>query len=242
MRFVLPSVAVLMLSLAAAACPAATIVWTPALNIGGDADVLTAGAPVASASFGPSGTSDATVNGVTFVGFVVPNNSNNLTVGNVNLIETQGPLASFNLSSNAAPFFNLSSGYKNLLTGVASSGVTESLQVTVSGLTVGQLYAVQAFANFSSASAAGAGSTIVGGPTLDLNTTDSNGGLGQYANGTFVADATTQAFLVNGAGDFAGLGALPFLNGFQLRAVPEPTTLAALAAAATFGLGRRRRA
>jgi hypothetical protein len=74
--------------------------------------------------------------------------------------------------------------------------------------------------------------------TLDANTTNTVGGLGQFAIGTFTASGTTQAFLLSEpGGDFN-----PLINALQVRAVPEPSlTLLGCAVAAAGGLALRRR-
>ena len=59
-------------------------------------------------------------------------------------------------------------------------------------------------------------------------------GLANSVTGTFIADATTQSLFVSGSND-------PGLSGLVLRAIPEPTSLTALALTATTTLLRRRR-
>jgi hypothetical protein len=64
---------------------------------------------------------------------------------------------------------------------------------------------------------------------LSSNTTDTDGGVGQFAIGTFTADATSEAITFSGVS-----GVSPVLNGLQLRdlgpaPVPEPTTVALFA-------------
>ena len=93
----------------------------------------------------------------------------------------------------------------------------------MSTLTVGHQYEFQWFASFSGPGsllhASTAGSTV----TLNDNVTNTEGGLGQYAIGTFTADAASQliTFTSVGVGSQTAL-----VNGFQLRdfgVVPEPT-------------------
>lgn len=110
-------------------------------------------------------------------------------------------------------------------------------------LTVGTPYAFQWWVNESEASDFTRTTTATSGGsgvTLDHNVQNGSGGIGQFAVGTFVADATTQQITFQGAG--AGANPITLLNGFQLRVVPEPaTTSAALALGAGVILLRRRR-
>ena len=70
--------------------------------------------------------------------------------------------------------------------------------------------------------------------TLDTNPTNTEGGLGQFALGSFTADAATEAITFNST-DPEGI-----VNGFQVRQVPEPSTWAMLAFGAASLLARRR--
>ncbi len=62
----------------------------------------------------------------------------------------------------------------------------------------------------------GAGATV----TIDYNTNNSNGGVGQFVLGTFTADATSQTIGFIGAATSGNPSAQ--VNGLQLRVVPEP--------------------
>jgi hypothetical protein len=89
--------------------------------------------------------------------------------------------------------------------------------------------------------------------TLSANTSGSqsgpgpgvDGGIGQYAVGTFTADSTSLSITFNGP---ALTSSQPLINGFQLRtvAVPEPSTyamaLAGLACGGSVVFRRRKRA
>ena len=100
------------------------------------------------------------------------------------------------------------------------------------GLTAGQTYTFQWWCDFSSAqSIALTKATATNFVSLDNNNTNQNGGLGQYAVGTFTAVGPQEVVTYDST-------QLPFLNAFQLRtvtAVPEPTTFA-LAALGLVGL------
>ena len=74
--------------------------------------------------------------------------------------------------------------------------------------------------------------------TLDANTTNTVGGVGQYAIGTFTASGTTQPFILSETGG----GFNPLINALQVRAVPEPAlTLVGFAAVVGGSLLVRRR-
>jgi hypothetical protein len=238
---ILPTVALLPLM---ATSEAALVTWSAPTNISGAADVSTTGTVVGAFNLGDTGVPSATVNGVLFQSFAVPSFSAGATVGNFAL--TTGTVI---LSSNSffgdpgnAPFNTLPPGYQTLL----SSGVAtiDNMTLTMSGLSIGTQYQFQWWTNASTAvdnvpdTSAVAGNTV----TLNSNVTATPGGLGQYALGTFTADATSQAVRFDRLDP--GEGGIGLVNAFQLRqvppAVPEPGT--ALAGVALLGLcGMRRR-
>lgn len=226
---------------------AATIIWGSSVTISGDSDVSTSGTSVFAASFDNDG-STVTVNGVNFVGgssagvanssAYTPNLSYSVTSSNGNVY-----------GSASAPFSSLSANYQALLeSGIYNNDGTLSETLTLGNLTIGQAYQVQIWINDSRANSNAAGTmTIVGTSTvLDYNTGTSGaggvnpyagGGLGQYAIGTFTANATTQSF------DLSAQGSSWHLSALQLRAIPEPST-SLLSLGALTGLGmffRRRR-
>jgi len=245
----------LMLSAALAALPFAPakaapppIVWGSPQTVNGDSDVSTAGSFVYAFTFGGTAApSSATVNGVTFSPFTIPGGIiTSATVGNVILSETPGTLFGSNLFGTAStPFSNLSNSYQSLLGSGAYADTAANIFVTLSGLTPGQQYRLQWWTNNSSNilsnfgetfsnTTATAGNTV----TLDANTTNTVGGVGQYAIGTFTASGTTQGFsLAETSGGFN-----PLINALQVRAVPEPTvSLLGVAVAAGGWLASRRR-
>jgi hypothetical protein len=170
------------------------------------------------------------VNGVTFAPFAIPSTSQaQVSQGNVTLRETQSFLVPNNFGyggSTSAPFSTLSAGYQNLLGNYASSGVIEDLVLTVSGLTVGQTYQYETWSNLSNI-ASNNGTDIAGGPELVDDVNGDVGGVGQYAIGTFTADATSQSVTFSGdpSGSIGGTSAFPLLSGFELAAVPEPASI-----------------
>jgi hypothetical protein len=215
---------------------AAPILWGSANTISGTSDVSVVGTLHASANFGGS---DETVNGVLFNAF--PVSGNPTTVGNITLSST-GSLLQFTYSAPAtttAPYGDLPTEYKNILSPFAYTDI-QSQQVTVSGLTNGSAYAIQFWVQDPRNDGFVVGRTVtVGTTTLDVNTTDTLGGLGQWVVGTFTADATTQSFdLIPG-----GSPAATYANAVQVRLVPEPSTLAlaGIGLTALAGLEVRRR-
>ena len=179
------SFAILTLCFASLKVSAATITWGSATTITADADVNTNG----TALYAYTGGSANTVNGVAFTagtGFAA--------WGSVSF--TSGFTAnSANAFAVAAdPFQQLSVAYTNVLRGGAYGG-TAAGTVTLNGLTVGRDYSVQIWVNDSRLAGNGRTETINGTTvTLDYNSADALGGVGQYAIGYFTADNTNQAF------------------------------------------------
>jgi PEP-CTERM motif len=234
-HFILTNTAAL--ALAIANTSAATITWGAPTNInpaGGaasDLDVSTAGTLVGAFNFGDTGVSSALVNTVAFQSFAVPNATTSpVTLGNFTLSPGPG-VTLFTSNTNggfgAAPFNTLSTNYQALLAPfvVASNGNgPKEMTLTMSGLTEGAGYQFEWWSNTSQNLPFLTTATAGGAVTLSPNTASLNGGLGQYAIGTFTADATTtQAVTFTSPAN-------PFLNGFQLRqlapppVVPEPGT------------------
>ena len=218
----------------AASTHAAPIIWGAPQNITGDADVSLDGSLVRAFNVGDTGVAATTVNTVNFESFAVPAGSAGATVGNFTI--ATAPAGSHNTlgGSTAAPFSTLSSAYQTLLAARLHQGFGFTL--TISGLSVGEQYEFQWWCNESQTaqtqhSATADGSTV----TLLNRIPNNNGGIGQYAIGTFTADAAPQTIT------FSGVAPGGILNGFQVRQVPEPSTWVMLAAGAGSLLGFRRR-
>ncbi len=226
---------------------AATITWGSPQTVSGDSDVDTTGTLVYAFTFGgTSAPPSATVNGVTFSPFRIPGGIvTSTTVGNVTLTESPGILFGLNtFGSVSAPFSGLSSDYQAILGSGAYADIPTTITVSLNGLTSGQQYRLQWWTNNSSnvtpvfgGSFTNTMATAANSVTLDANTTNLVGGLGQFAIGTFTASGTTQTFALTEPS-----GANPLINALQVRAVPEPATtaLAAAAAAAGWIVWRRR--
>ena len=229
---------------------AALVTWGPATTIAGASDVSTAGTTYAAINFGGVGSPAVTVNGVTFQPLTVSGfNTASLTDGTVTLTETQTFINGNNGpgGSNTGAFAAMAdANYKTLLSSEINSVVIFDLQLTTSGLSVGQSYQIQIWCNYSSNNNTNK-VAITGGPILDDNTTDTVGGLGQYVIGTFVADGPSQMIEMKGVPgtyiiqdpDF-GPYSIPLINAYRIAKVPEaPTALLSLLASAALVAGRK---
>lgn len=220
-------VAVALVMLAPLPLRAGLITWGSATTISGDSDVVTTGTLVYAYNMGSSGVAATTVNGVTFVPFATPATPTpSIVVGDVGLAENPDSLFGYNgFGSTFTPYSALSTPYKNLLGSGVFAGAPGTVTVTLGGLTNGQQYSVQWWASDASL---GFGSvttaTGVSNVSLDSNTANASGGVGQYAVGTFTASGTAQTFDLTGAG---GLNPFPIINGLQVRtyASPGPTPI-----------------
>ena len=240
---------------------AAIITWGPATNITGDADVATTGTLFGALNIGfgtppPPGV-PLSVNGVPFAPVGLAGSST--TSGNFTFT-TSPTFAGSNFDiSGGSPYANLSSAYQTLLQsfgGTMNPG-GQPFTLTIGGLTVGHKYDFEWWSNDSSADDFGffgateatAGNSV----TLVSNTHGVEGALGQFAIGTFTADATTE--VITFSPGIAG-GAVPdelpavptVIDALQVRdvtpaavpAVPEPSSLALLSLGGLALVGWRR--
>jgi alpha-L-fucosidase 2 len=199
--------------LAAPSLRAASIAWSPPVTIAGDTDVSTAGASVFAYTFGTA----ATVNGVAFTAVTSTTSAPGLTMSG------WGTQNSSAFNTGSAPFANLSSAYRNILVGADYISAKTTVTLTLTGLTVGNTYALQCW--FSDPRSSNLYTNDLSSPGGNIvhvleNATFVTGGLGQYAMGTFTADATTQAFTITGAGVTPNTQ----LNALQLRNCGLSTT------------------
>jgi hypothetical protein len=201
---------------------AGLITWGSATTISGDTDVVTTGGLVYAYNMGDPRVAATTVNGVTFAPFAIPNTGpSSVEVGFLKLEESQDILFGDNrFDSGSAPYSALSTQYKDLLGSGAFAGQFATITVTLGGLTNGQQYSVQWWSSDASlflGSTRGATVTTATGVidvALDSNTTVLDGGVGQYAVGTFTASGTSQTFDLTGSGGYNGW---PLINGLQVR-------------------------
>jgi hypothetical protein len=219
---------------------AAMIDWAPVTNIAGDTDVSTNGTVVGAFNLGDSGVATATANGVMFQPFAISGGSNTYTVGNFTF-------ANADTFENVAPAATttwrpLTVAYESLLTSAVTLKADRLLTLTMTGLTVGQTYEFQTWVNNSNRQNGFNNNlyeTTVSDGTNEVNLYAGDNGAdreippvpGQYVIGTFTADATSQIVTFQN-GEING-----WVNGFQVRAIPEPGTVALVALGLAVGAG-----
>jgi hypothetical protein len=202
---------------AAPAARGAVITWGSATNVNADGDVSTTGTLINASNVGFLGTPSSTVNGVTFLPMIFTSpgaSSESVTVGNATLTI---PANAFNgvsppNSLGAAPA-GVSPSYQKMLSSVVFA---TSMTLQFSSLVVGAQYQFQWWANEDGLASldvitqATAGNTV----TLHSDPTNAVGVVGQFAIGTFTADASTETIsFTPGPGSSGGLAVL---SGFQL--------------------------
>ena len=225
-----PALAIFLLTVFTAAwAPAAVVVWEPVSTIAGASDVSTSGTLVKAFNLGGSNT---TVNGITFTG----DNLNGVTSG---VLGTGSGSLSMQTASNVwignigavfgsanSPFASLSAPYQALLN-TAMYAANGSATYTLQSLVIGQAYLVQFWINDSRGTGSeGRYNQFTAGNfsgNVDVNASNTVGGVGQFVIGTFVADATTQAINVTAGFVSPSTSSVIQLNGYQLRAIPEPS-------------------
>lgn len=229
----------------ASVAPAATIVWDPAATISADTDVSTTGTFLKAFNLGDT-TNSPLINGVTFAAGPDKNDTNTLTIGTGegSLTMTANGPANTRISggtpftANASPFKDLSANYKTLLKGANYAYPAGDLTgtATINSLTIGQIYLVQFWVNDPRGDGIGRTETFTAGNavTMDYNSTDADGGVGQFVTGTFTADGATQEITTLASASYQ-------INGYQIRTIPEPSTVAFLLVGLGTFLGVRRR-
>lgn len=206
---------------------AAPIAWDSVGLITNDSDVKLEGTLLQAVNV--SGV-DTTINTVLFAA------TSAAGAGNL-VLSASGPMSGEGSSYGVGtPFTDLSSSYQAL----AQSGRyawNVDMNLGISGLTSGKQYLVQFWVN-DSRSFINRDVTLTATNTSDplkYNNTAGSNGLGSYVVGRFTADAATQNIVAS-----SGPSGYPQINGYQIREIPEPASLALLVLGAAALLRRRR--
>lgn len=227
----------LLLPLASTAAP---ITWDVPTTATADTDVSTIGVLDRAFNFGTTGVSSTTINGVLFSPFVVTGTPT--TVGSTTF-STNGGFGGVNTAFGdpASPFSSLSASYQTLLASAVFGNAADTQTLTLNGLNSGQSYQFQWWVNDSRASSGSGRQTIASASnsvSLEHNFQNADGGEGQFVIGTFTASGTSQ--VISFTATATGIGASPQVNGFQLRVIPEPSTVILGIAGASLLLFARR--
>jgi fibronectin-binding autotransporter adhesin len=188
---------------------AAAITFATPGNITGDSDVFNLGTGLYGYNWSNT---NQTINGVTLTGLNVLANAN-ISLAGVTTVNT----TAFNTGS--APYSTLSAAYHAALNGAVYVDGTTAGTVTLNNLVAGRVYVTQFWVNDPrpipgrqlTISSAGGNSQI-----LKYSANDVAGSPGQYALGSFTANAANQAFTIVGS-TTSGNGASTQINAVQLR-------------------------
>jgi hypothetical protein len=195
------------------------IAWGTPSTISSDADVSTFGTLFGAINNGGDGVQGVFVNGVPFSPF--PTDGQSVTHGNFTLSAAPMNMGGFTDAGGPTPAPGISSSYQTLLGSSSYVSGGSSLSLKISGLSVGQRYQVQAWANDSRGNAGSPRSmTLSGSPSVQLKVNDTGlaGGRGQSAIGTFTATASDNTFQIGpGTNEF---GPFALLTAVQVRALP----------------------
>ena len=174
-----------------------------------------------STPFDTSGTGDVFNGGHAVEAFNIGASASNVTVNGVDFASTDAIL---DRSAGVSFLDGATSGdaaYDDLLDSLDfGNGISYSFDIGGGSLTAGTKYLVQAW--FTDLRSCCSGRTMVlgdgGANTVGINAM--GGGLGQFAIGTFIADAATQTLSLASPG-FRNV----HLSAYQVREVPAPATL-----------------
>lgn len=223
---------------------AASISWGPSTDVSASTDVATNDSTIQALSFGDAG-ADATVNGVLFT--AVNTNVGSATTGEVFTFGSgEGALQVTEVGNGNVRGINAfgSSGdanYDNILTGAIFDDATvagATYTFEIQNLVDGRDYTIQlwshdgrSFNNIDERTTTfddGNGSSVTLTQGIVPGTDN-----GDFVIGTFTASGTTQTINVS-----SNVSAL--INAYQLRAVPEPGSLALVSLAGLLVVRRRR--
>lgn len=188
-----------------------------------DTQILTNGDPSRAYTFATG--NSVTINGVNFTPFA--NQA-------VDTVSAPGGFSDFGGFATTA---FLSVNYRALVTGAIFSNTEAAVTTFVfNDLTIGTQYVFQLWAMDDRALADGRALNFLDGPNISYNVSGTEGGYGQYAIGSFVADATSQAIILTPT----AFNTPSLISAIQLRVVPEPTTALMLGIAGALVAFRRR--
>lgn len=166
--------------------------WGTNVTISADSDVFTDGTLLYAYDWAGN---NVTVNGIAFTGTTSAN------PGNVSISGIGSNYGGY--TSTSAPFSNLSSAYRSILTG-GEYGSEVTATITLKNLTIGHIYAVQIWVSDPRAAGGEVGrtenATGTNQVTLTYNVPPSPGGVGQFSIGVFTATATSQSFPLTSTG------------------------------------------
>jgi glucuronoarabinoxylan endo-1,4-beta-xylanase len=218
---------------------AAAITWSAAADITSDSDVSTAG----NLLYAEDWSAASTVNGIPFA---YDSSSGGDASVAISFPTPAGASTTAVAGGTSNPYNNLSTSYKRLVRGLVygntgAAGAATSGTITLQGLTVGTAYEVQVWINDSRSGASGGTNSYptrvatlssAGGNSVALahyvggTSTSPAGGLGQYAIGTFIANATTQAIYETDTNTTSGGTGGTELNAIQVRSFVTTGTAA----------------
>jgi nitrous oxide reductase accessory protein NosL len=179
------------------------VTWSEPNTISSEADISTRGTLLY--AYNNSGNT-ATVNGVTFTGV----DSATAWGTGVTLFGLNGSLTSVFAGGSIAPWNALPTAYQTILQGGAFIWGSGSATVMLNDLVAGHQYQVQIWVNDSRGSTRSqtVASTMGNTVSLAYDSTQAAGGVGQYAIGTFTAEAKALSFTINGGIDTAQINAI----------------------------------
>ena len=222
--------------------------WGTPATISADSDVLNTNSLLYAYTFGDTSVPSATVNGVTFASFAAANaGAGPATVGNVTLTMSSDTFHSSNTAAGSAstPFSSLPADYQGLLQSGVADNAGNAITVSLGGLSSGTTYTIEVWTNDSTGTLTSStgnpsendGTSIQGlnTKTLDVNSTNATGGVGQYVVGT-VANFTSINFFLT-----ASSGEKPEIAALEVRYAPEPATFGLLSLGGALLVSRRRR-
>ena len=234
-RAAVPAAAAVAIALVGASARAAVIIWQTPTAESTASDVSTTGTLVSAFALGNTGSSDVSVNSVSFVPSGQVSYHTSLTLPGTTDTISATPSGA-DLSNNGGNSPGLSGSYNTLLSNrVYNSNSTSALVLTLNSLTVGHNYLFQTWVNDSRPGVNALKLTVADGngnsAILAANTNGTAGTPGQYVIGTFTADATGSQVIDYKY--YSGSYSETLANAFQLRDLgsvitPEPATLGLL--------------